>query len=59
MERRTVVKALAVGWSPLALLGRASPADAADRRVLVAAGDMNHRPDTIATGRRAVCRSAG
>lgn len=54
MQRRTVLKALAVGWSPVALLGRAGPATADDARVLVAAGDLNHRPDAIATGRRAV-----
>lgn len=57
MRRRTLLKAGLLSVAPAGLLARARDASAsASSRVLVAAGDMNHRPDTQATGALAVAR---
>lgn len=55
MRRRTLLKAGLLSAVPASVLAHAQGAGAsASSRLLVAAGDMNHRPDTRATGALAV-----
>lgn len=55
MRRRTFVTAGVLAVLPAAVMPRAGAS--ASSRVLVAAGDMNHLPDTIATGALAVAEN--